>query len=132
MLLIWKEFRLMSLVIHLSVLSLAWPYHMPKSGHIWSQNIFSLIDLEFDSSDFNETLWKCSWYEKRRLRQPLAIYQHNEMIVVVTNLLQSICVSLCPFVSSSVWNFLTTNLSLISQHNIEYCYMLQSIHTRNS
>ena len=64
MFLVWKKWRLMSLVTCSPILAWACPSISPKLGHIWSQNIPCSIYLEFGSSDFEEILRKCSWYKE--------------------------------------------------------------------
>ena len=54
----------MSLVTCSPILALACPSFRPKLDNFWSQNIPFSMYLEFASSDFDETLRKCSWYEK--------------------------------------------------------------------
>ena len=53
---------LMSLVTCSTILAQACPSFRSKLGHFWSQNIHFSIYPEFGSSDFHETLRKCSWY----------------------------------------------------------------------
>ena len=53
MFMVWKEWRLMSLVTCSPILAQACPSFRPKLGHIWSQNIPFSIYLEF-GSDFQE------------------------------------------------------------------------------
>ena len=64
MFLVWKEWRLMSLDTCLLILARACPSFRPKLHHFGSQNIPFSIYLDFGSSDFDETLRKCSSYKE--------------------------------------------------------------------
>ena len=56
--------KVMSLVAFLPILARACPSFRSQLGHIWSQSMPFLRYLEFGSLDFDETLSKCSWYER--------------------------------------------------------------------
>ena len=74
MFLVWRGWRLNSLVPRLPILARARLLFRPKLWPNWSQNALFPVYLEFGSSDFDGTFRECYWYEKN---EGLSVWSHD-------------------------------------------------------